>query len=213
MTGDANTRIWGTGVVHAHGGDREYPVSERDIQADTHWAWGMFERMGFAADDTAVFVAGRTETAQMQPYRLAAERMGVTVLDAENEMHGGARLYAWITEYPVRIVFGLGEAVLDGLEAGGHPPQQVLENVPILVARTGAHARLRNAGFKPWQMLCLGPAFAFTAPGGGRAMIDEDEWVVVRDSTGEACISSAGQRRHAFVRFPTSLPYAQLGRF
>ncbi len=81
-------------------------------------------------------------------------------------------------------VFGVTEALLDGLAATARPPAEVFAGVVLLGADPGAYERLVEAGLSPVRVVLCGPALAVGHEPDGPAFVLADEWDLVDDGDG-----------------------------
>ena len=117
-------------------------------------------------------------------------------------------MFTRLVEY--RAVLGVTGAILDGLDALGHPYPEVFGGVEIIGARPDAYQRLVEAGLHPHHFVCCGPAIAVGVAPGAPARFDADEWQLETDAGGRVLVTSLQPRATAFVRACTAV-YGELG--
>jgi hypothetical protein len=101
-------------------------------------------------------------------------------------------------------VFGVNDAILDGLDELGRSYGDVFGDIAIIGARPGAYERLSAAGLAPsWFVLC-GPALAIATEPGGPARVDANEWSLAADGD-RILVTSLQPRATTFDRAPTAV--------
>jgi hypothetical protein len=116
-------------------------------------------------------------------------------------------MFTRLVEY--RAVLGVTGAVLDGLDALGHPYGEVFGGVEVVGARPDAYRRLVEGGLHPHHFVCCGPAIAVGTAPGGPARFDAGEWQLETDADGRVLISNLQPRATSFGRTPTAV-YGEL---
>ena len=104
----------------------------------------------------------------------------------------------------LHAVFGVNEAILDGLDELGRSYADVFGGIPIVGARPGAYERLTAVGLAPYWFVLCGPALAIATEPGGPARVDANEWSL--DSDGDRIlVTSLQPRASTFDRAPTAI--------
>jgi hypothetical protein len=180
-----------------------YPVSYRDLEADTRWGCRFFSSVGVGAGDTVAVSVACSELGHFWPYECAIERLDACVAMAENIGFDARRTEMFLRRFQARAAFGVGEHVLNGLEMAGLPLHKSFASTPLLFARDGAADRLKQAGLDPWRMVTLGPLFAFVSPQ-GKVHYDQDEWLL-ESIDGEVHVTARKPRAQPLFRLPIGI--------
>jgi len=94
-----------------------YPVSFRDVHADAAFGARMFTKMGVEAGSIVMFTSGSSEYAHFWPYEIAVSDLEGCVAIAENFIFDAGRSEMFMRRLPVKVAFGITEAILDGMDA------------------------------------------------------------------------------------------------
>lgn len=199
--GDERTMM--IGCIRTPHAVMSYPVSFRDVYADALFGMRIFQRMGVAKGSVVMVTSGSSEYAHFWPYQVAVEQLEGCVAIAENFMFDAGRSEMFMRRLPVKVAFGITDAILDGMSALNIDTAQAFTPAEIICARDGAATRLQELGFAPWRMVSFGPAFGFVSPEGG-TFYDTDEWLV-EDGGGELLITAVNGRALPLVRLPTGV--------
>jgi hypothetical protein len=105
---------------------------------------------------------------------------------------------------PYGAVFGINDAVLDGLAELERDPAEVFAGVRVLGAHPGAYERLAASGLTPTRFALCGPAVAVGRAPGGPACVAAEEWElgVERDAVH---VTARQPRAQSFVRTPVGV--------
>lgn len=191
------------GCFYARGMRVAYPLSHRDIEADTRWACRFLSSVGVVAGDTVVVSATGAEMGHFWPYECAVEKLDACVAMAENVNFDARRTEMFLRRFAVRAALGVSDEILNGLEMAGLPLHQTFASTPLVFARDGAADRLKQAGLSPWRMVSLGPLFAFVSPQ-GEVHHDQDEWLL-ESIDGEVHVSARHPRAKPMFRLPVGV--------
>lgn len=191
------------GCIRTSHGVRSYPVSFRDVHQDSLFGMAILAKMGVSAGSTVMFTSGSSEYAHFWPYQIAVSGLEGCVAIAENFIFDAGRSEMFMRRLPVKVAFGITEAILDGMNALNLDAARAFAPAGVICARDRAADRLVELGFQPWRMVTLGPAFGFVAPD-GQTFYDTDEWLL-EEASGELLISARNSRLLPLVRFPTGV--------
>jgi hypothetical protein len=194
---------WAVSLLRLPGGTHTCTVSLRDIEADTAWARGVFDRMGLKPGKPAHLIGAGFDNAILWPYENALMSLGVPFGVAEPVAIDAPRTDMFLRRLPMQAVIGLTGELVDALVALGRDLPSLLGHA-TLAALPDAAATLRRAGLAPWTLLPLGPLWAFEPPAGGGAEYDGTEWRL-EAIDGELAVSSIGPRATPFLRLPLGL--------
>jgi len=182
---------------------RTYPVSFRDVHADAQFGMRMLERMGVTAASMVVVTSGSSELAHFWPYQVAVAQLQGCVAIAENFIFDAARPEMFMRRLPIKLAFGITDAILDGMALLNLDIAKAFAPAGGICARDGAANRLKEFGFSPWQMVAMGPIFAFVSPE-GETFYDTDEWLL-EEGKGELLVTARNARSLPLVRFRTGV--------
>lgn len=180
-----------------------YPLSHRDVEADTRWGCRFFSSVGVVAGDTVAVSVACSELGHFWPYECAIERLDACVAMAENISFDARRTEMFLRRFQARAAFGVSEQVLNGLDMAGLPLHQTFASTPLLFARDAAADRLKQAGLNPWRMVTLGPLFVFVSPQ-GQVHYDQDEWLL-ESIDGEVHVTARKPRAQPLFRLPMGI--------
>lgn len=201
---DAPGALWAVGAAGSADGLIDYPVSNRDMTADTRWASGRLTAMGITKGALLDFVHNYRECGQFWPYYMAAAAMGAPVMNGMATQWDVGRTEMYARRFDLRLIMGISGATIEGLKAFGHDPGKVFARAPVLIAREPAASMLEAGGLKPWRLTLLGPLLLTAAAGEG-APYDRSEWTVTADAGGRLLVSSGQERAARFDRLDTGL--------
>ena len=189
--------------LQAKGLKLAYPLSRRDVEADTRWARHFLASAGVVAGDTVAVSTACSELGHFWPYECAVEALDACVAMAENVSFDARRTEMFLRRFDVRAAFGVSEEILGGLETAGLPLLETFARTPLVFARDAAAERLKKAGLDPWRMVTLGPLFAFVSPQGD-VHYDQDEWLL-ESIAGEVVVTARNSRARPFFRLPVGV--------
>jgi hypothetical protein len=194
---------WAVFLLRLPGGTHTCSVSLRDVEADTAWARGVFERMGLRRGQPAHLIGAGFDNALLWPYENALLGLGVPFGVAEPVAIDAPRTDMFLRRLRMQAVIGLTGELVDALRGLGRDLKALL-GYSTLVALPDAAPSLRAAGLGPWTLLPLGPLWAFERPAGGGAEFDRSEWRV-ESPAGELLVSSVGPRATPQHRLATGV--------
>jgi len=203
MGSPADDSVMMIGCIRTAHGTRSYPVSFRDIHADSRFGIAMFERMGVGAGSHVMVTSGSSEYAHFWPYQIAVAELEGCVAIAENFIFDAGRSEMFMRRLPIKVAFGISDAILNGMESMNLDVSKAFTPAETICARDGAADRLQALGFAPWRMVSFGPAYGFVSPD-GQTFYDEREWLL-EEFDGELVISARTARALPLVRMPTGV--------
>lgn len=201
---DAPDALWAVGAAGSNEGLIEYPVSNRDVAADTTWAMKRLTAMGVTAGSLVDLVHNYREGGQFWPYYRAANELGAPVLNGMATPWDVGRTEMYTRRFDLQVLMGVSSDTVEGLKAFGHSPAEVLARPALLCAREPAASALEAEGLRPWRMTLLGPIL-LVAPSGEGAPYDASEWTVETDAEGRLLVTSGPHRAARFERLDTGL--------
>ena len=201
LAGDDSTMM--VGCIRTPHMVTSYPVSFRDVHADAVFAMRMLQKMSVTEGSMVMVTAGSSEYANFWPYEVAVAKLDGCVAIAENFIFDAGRSEMFMRRLPIKVAFGITDAILDGMNALKLDIAQAFAPAGTICARDGAATRLRELGFAPWRMVSFGPAFGFVSPE-GETFYDTDEWLI-EEARGELMITAMNRRAAPLVRLPTGV--------
>jgi hypothetical protein len=196
-------RIMMYGCIRTSHGVTSYPVSFRDVHADSLFGMTIFQKMGVEPGSIVLFTSGSSEYAQFWSYEISVANLEGCVAVAENFIFDAGRSEMFMRRLPIKVAFGITDAILDGMAALNLDLVKAFQPAGSICARDGAADRLKELGFAPWRMVSFGPAFGFVSPD-GETFHDQDQWLI-EEAGGELLITSRQARALPLVRLPTGV--------
>lgn len=196
--------LWAIGCARVPAGVLPYPVSWRDIDADTRWAQQLLRAMGIGRGALVHLSHFYSELAQLWPFYQAVRDLGAVLANGMPSGFDAYRLEMYLRRFQLAAAIGIAPDTLNSLEQSGHDLRKLFARTEVLVALPGAWERLRAIGFKPWRMLPLGPLLAIEPPDGSGARFNNREWQVT-NSGGQLQLSAGPQRACAFRELETGI--------
>lgn len=203
MGSATDERVMMIGCIRTSHAVMSYPVSFRDVHADAAFGARMFRTMAVEAGSVVMFTSGSSEYANFWPYEVAVSDLEGCVAIAENFVFDAGRSEMFMRRLPVKVAFGITDAILDGMDALKLDAKTAFTPAGLICARDGAADRLKALGFSPWQMVSFGPAFGFVSPS-GETFYDNDEWLL-EEAGGELLITARSARALPLVRLRTGV--------
>ncbi|GAA0333040.1 hypothetical protein GCM10009087_49060 [Sphingomonas oligophenolica] len=203
MGSATDERVMMHGCIRTSHAVMSYPMSFRDVHADSLFGMRMFREMGVQAGSMVMFTSGSSEYANFWPYEVAVSNLEACVAIAENFIFDAGRSEMFMRRLSIKVAFGITNAILDGMGALKLDVVKAFEPAEVICARDGAADRLKELGFSPWRMVSFGPAFGFVSPQ-GETFYDADEWLI-EEVGGEFLITARATRALPLVRLPTGV--------
>jgi hypothetical protein len=198
------TAPWGVGS-YVDGVGRRVPwtISHDEINRDIGVATRVLGDLGIAGSG-ALWCSMLSEAGQFWPYICGTVMAGSRLSCADATPGEAARVAMFLRLMPYGAVFGVTDALLDGLDELGREPGDVFAGVRIVAAHPGAYERLDAAGLSPTRFALCGPAIAIGREPGGPAFVAADEWEL--GAAGATVHITARQSRaQAFERSPVGV--------
>jgi hypothetical protein len=180
-----------------------FPVSRRDLEADTRFASTVMDQLGVGKNTLVLLTSGSSEYSHFWPYELAMEQREACVAVADNFIFDAGRSEMFMRRLPIAVAFGITDTVLDGMAAMKLDIAKAFASVGTICARDGAADRLNALGFSPWRMVSFGPTFGYVSPQ-GESFYDQNEWLV-EAADGELLITAINARAVPLVRLRTGV--------
>jgi hypothetical protein len=180
-----------------------FPVSQRDLEADTSFALTVMDRLGVHKSTMVLLTSGSSEYSHFWPYELAIERREACVAVADNFIFDAGRSEMFMRRLPIDLAFGISGQILDGMAGMKLDVAKAFVGVATICARDGAADRLKALGFSPWRMVSFGPTFGYVSPD-GETFYDKNEWLL-EAADGELLVTAINARAAPIVRLPTGV--------
>ncbi len=181
---------------------RPWRISHDEINRDIGVATRVLGELDVAGHGV-LWCSLLSQAGQFWPYLCGTVLAGGRLSCADATEGEAARVAMFLRLLPYRAVFGLNDAVLDGLEELGIDLRACFGDVAIVGALPGAYERLAELGLPATRFAVCGPALAIGRRPGAPALVETDEWHV-EDDRGTVVISSRQARAQPFVRVPVA---------
>ncbi len=202
---EAAPEVWGVGRVVVAGEIVPWPVSEADIVDETDIAEAHYRRLGLGDDDLVLVVALLSQAIHAVPLEAAAGRVGALYSSADATRFDAFRTASLVRQLRAKIVIGVDEEIVVGLDDLGRDLADVFGPVTAVVAADDvAHDRLRDAGLPTGRYLRLGPTSAMAAPGEEALTYDATRWQVDEEE-GALVLTNLAPRHTPCDRFATGI--------
>jgi hypothetical protein len=197
--------LWAVGA-YADEHDRPTPweISHDEINRDIGNATRVLGELELAGA-RVLWCSMLAEAGQMWPYICGTFLARAQLSCADATAGEAARVAMFLRLMAYDAVFGVTEAILDGLDDRQEAYAEVFAGVRVLGAHPGAYERLQRGGLAPTRFVVCGPAVAIGRAPGGPAFAVADEWDLSLDGAGRVCVSARRPRAQQFVRTPTNV--------
>jgi hypothetical protein len=196
--------IYGIGRYEIGSDHFDFEFGWPEFDRDTAWAQSRLAQTGVAAGDMVLITAAPWESPWIAPVVRALKNLRAIYMTAEVFQFDAVRSAAFLQQFPVKAVVGLGAETLDGWAEKQLSAHDLLAAVQIIWARPQAINRLADMSSRVAPLIMVGPALAIGLPGQPGASLNAKEWRVVSQD-GLLEISSVADRASSFDRAPTGL--------
>ena len=204
MTAPPAKPLWAVGsYADEHGRPEPWEISHDEINRDIGVATQVLTELGVAGG-RVLWCSMLSQAGQHWPYVCGTVLAGAKLSCADSTYGEALRVSMFLRLMDYDAVFGVTPALLDGLEASGRAPADVLGGVRIVGAHPGAYERLLADGLDPWRVALCGPAIAIGREPHGPAFVPAAEWELV-DLGGRIGITALGPRATSFIRTPIAV--------
>jgi hypothetical protein len=195
---------WGVGCYVAPDGRRvPWHIGPDEINRDIGAATTVLGELEVAGKGV-LWCSMLAEAGQFWAYIWGTVLAGARLSCADASQGEWARVAMFLRLMEYDAVFGVSEAILDGLDEAGKSYDDVFERVRIVGAGPGAYERLERAGLAPTRFVLCGPAIAIGREPGAPAHVVDDEWELASDN-GQICVSARQPRAQEFVCTPVGV--------
>jgi hypothetical protein len=196
--------LWAVGAyADEHGRLAPWEISHDEINRDIGVATQVLTELGVAGS-RVLWCSMLSQAGQHWPYVCGTVLAGAKLSCADSTYGEALRVSMFLRLMDYDAVFGVTDALLDGLNASDRAPSDVFGNVRIVGAYPGAYERLVAAGLAPWRVTLCGPAIAIGREPGGPAYLPESEWELV-ELGGRVGITGRQPRATSFIRTPIAV--------
>jgi hypothetical protein len=196
--------LWGIGTYDdEHGRRVPWRISHQEIGRDIGVAVNVLSDLGLAGK-RVLWCSMLSQAGQFWPYTCGTVMAGGKLSCADSTYGEAMRVSMFLRLMDYDAVFGVTEALLDGIEALDLAPIEVFGGVRLLGAHPGAYERLLARRLAPLHFAVCGPALAIGREPGGPAYVANGEWELTTAGD-RVCISSLGERAQPFIRTPIAL--------
>lgn len=191
---DAPEALWAIGGAAVADGFVEYPLSNRDVEADAAWAERQLTALGVTKGSLVDFIHNYRECGHFWPYYVAAYRLGAPAMNGMATPWDVSRTEMYARRFDLQLVMGAAPETVEGLASFGHDPVKVLGQAACVAARGTAVTALASGGREPHAMTLFGPMILISAPGEAGAAYDASQWTVEADAEGRLLVSTRADR-------------------
>jgi hypothetical protein len=196
--------LWGIGsYLDERGGRAPWRISNDEISRDIGVAVDVVTDLGLAGKHV-LWCSMLAQAGQFWPYVCGTVMAGSRLSCADSTYGEAMRVSMFLRLMEYDAVFGVTDALLDGLEGSDHPPAQVFAGVRLLGAHPGAYERLVAIGLAPVHFAVCGPAIAIGREPGGPAFVASADWELGVDRQ-LVTITSLRPRAQPFIRTPIAV--------
>jgi hypothetical protein len=196
--------LWAIGCyVDEQGRRAPWRISHDEINRDIASATAVLGELGVAGAHV-LWCSMLAEAGQAWPYVCGTVLAGAQLSCTDATDAEATRVAMFLRQMPFRAVFGVTDAILDGLDALGRPWAEVFAGVEVLAAHPGAYERLEGAGLTPTRFALCGPAVAIGRTPGSPAFVVADEWELT-PAGDTMCVTARRPRAQSFSRTPTGV--------
>jgi hypothetical protein len=201
--------LWGIGSYLDERGARvPWRISHEEIGRDIGVAVDMLTGLDLAGKHV-LWCSMLAQAGQFWPYVCGTVMAGSRLSCADSTYGEAMRVSMFLRLMEYDAVFGVTEALLDGLEASEHAPAEVFAGVRLLGAEPGAYERLVGIGLAPVHFAVCGPAIAIGREPGGPAFVAAADWELgpAQDGVdGElVTVTNVRPRAQPFIRTPIAV--------
>jgi hypothetical protein len=192
--------MWGYG---RYGNDQLLPLSFDDIHHDTVAAVSAVAALGLHDRSIVIVTSTVADVGYFHPLQSAAKEMGLLVCNADASAMDVDRVEMFARLLTVAAVFGVNDAMVDGILERGHDPKSFFSSVPLVIASGTAKDRLVAAGVDALALEFVGPVMAISCRR-RNLHVDGRQWAL-HDAGGTLHVSSRAPRALPFDNFDTGI--------
>jgi hypothetical protein len=196
--------LWAIGTfVDAAGRRAPWRISHDEINRDVGAAAKVLASLDVAGRGV-LWCSMLAQAGSFWPYVCGTFLSGGRLSCADATTGEAVRVAMFLRLMDFDAVFGVTDAILDGLDEIGKPYDELFDGVRIVAGYPGAYERLERAGIAPTRFALCGPAIAIGRAPGAPARPAEDEWMLGADDA-RIWVSARQIRAQPFERMPTAV--------
>ncbi|MDQ1434410.1 MAG: hypothetical protein QOF59_1226 [Actinomycetota bacterium] len=203
-TGMDGRPLWAIAAYDDGAGRVPWAVSHSEIERAMGGACSTLAGLGVRGGARALWCPVLSESAHFWPLMIGTMLNGGVFSLADATAADALRVAMFARSLQLQSVFGVNEAILDGLDELGIACADLFAGVEIVGAHPGAYERLVAAGLAPYWFVLCGPAVAIATEPGGPARVDATEWSLASDGD-RILVSNLQPRAQEFERAPTRI--------
>jgi hypothetical protein len=196
--------LWAVAAYDDGEGRVAWEVSHAEIERAMGGACSTLAQLGVRAGARVLWCSVLSESAHFWPLTIGTMINGAVFSLADATRADALRVAMFVRSLRLHAVFGVNEAILDGLDDLGHDYAGFFGGVEVIGAQPGAYERLVAAGLDPYWFVLCGPAVAIATEPGGPARVDAGEWSLATDGD-RILVSNLQPRAQTFDRAPTGV--------
>jgi hypothetical protein len=196
--------LWGIGCYDDGTGRASWRISHDEIGRDIGVAIKVLGEFGVAGGGV-LWCSMLSQAGQFWPYICGTVMAGARLSCADATAGEAARVAMFLRLMTYDAVFGITDAILDGLDELEQPYGDVFAGVRILGAGPGAYERVEAAGCTPTRFVCCGPTIAIGREPSGPAFVPETEWALTTNGDDRVCVTNLQPRAQQFERTPVGV--------
>ncbi|TMK67333.1 MAG: hypothetical protein E6G60_01140 [Actinobacteria bacterium] len=195
--------LWGVGTfVGPDAKVQPWEISNAEIGRDMGAATRVLEHFGVGPGNRVMLCSMLTEAGQFWPFVVGVLMSGAQISFTDATESDGARVALFTRLLDYRLVLGVNDAILDGLDERGVAYDVAFGRIGVVAARPGAYERLEAAGLAPYRLVVCGPVVAIGRGAGEPATYDASEWELTARN-GQVHVTSKQPRATEFRDTPT----------
>lgn len=194
---------WAIGKIDFGGRKILYPVSQKDMEADTSWASSCFSRMKLTPGSPVHLIGPGSDSISIWPLENALIRLEIPFSCAEPNSYDVARTEMYVRRFDLQAIIGLTGEIVEGLISNFNA-DLFIKKVPVIVAMPCAWPALDKLGVPFWKFQPLGPTFGIAAPHSTEFHYNTNDWLLEQRS-GELIITNLENRLKKILRMQTGV--------
>lgn len=191
------------GCYTSSGTHQLLPVSGAELMRAQAFVLRLLSTFHFRTGEKVLVTSELKDVVQSLPFERAVMAYGMVVCSADSTFFDAARVESILRRFQPVAVMGLSGATLEGLQAAGHAPVELLQG-PVIWARPCAYEKLEGSGLNIRAWREIGPAVGMECEHANGLHFDRFEWEV-ETKDDELMVTSRLQRAQPFMRHATGV--------